>query len=129
MCDDGRIRPGGYVVLDGIRLVQCTVAARHMGRGVVGQAVTTIALADAVLRDSASLLQAYEDGQWVPEQAEREVAEGLALGQWSGPFFRASLREAPPTVQSGRLIGVLAPACEVLDQPTSTKASYASCAS
>ncbi|RNG21617.1 hypothetical protein EEJ42_22505 [Streptomyces botrytidirepellens] len=52
----------------------------------------------------------------VPEQAERELAEGLALGQWSGPFFRALLREVPPAVQSGRLIDVLAPATEVLDQ-------------
>ncbi|MEU5298583.1 hypothetical protein [Streptomyces umbrinus] len=78
--------------------------------------MTTIALADEVLRDAARLLQAYEAGQWVPEQAERELAEGLALGQWSGPFLRASLRDIPPTVQSGRLIDVLAPACEILDQ-------------
>jgi hypothetical protein len=32
-------------------------------RGVVGQPVPTIALADAVLRDAARLLQAYEAGQ------------------------------------------------------------------
>ncbi|MEV2235814.1 hypothetical protein AB0H69_45695 [Streptomyces phaeochromogenes] len=106
---------GGYVVLDGIRLALSWVPCQ-MRCGLVGQPVTTIALADAVLRDAARLLQAYEAGQWVPEPAERELAEGLALGQWSGSFLRAALRDIPPTVQSGRLIDVLAPACEVLDQ-------------
>jgi len=72
--------------------------------------VTTNVLAAALTRDAAALLQAYEAGQWVPEQAERELAEGLALGQWSGPFFRALLREVPPTVRSSQLIDVLAPA-------------------
>lgn len=38
------------------------------------------------------------------------------MGQWTGPFFRASLRDVPSAVRSGRLIDVLAPAAEVLDQ-------------
>lgn len=77
--------------------------------------MTTIALAAAVRQDAATLLAAYEARQWVPEPDERELAEGLAVGQWTGPFFRASLRDAPPAVRSGRLIDVLAPATEVLD--------------
>jgi hypothetical protein len=86
------------------------------GRGVVEQHVTTIVPADAVRHGAAALLQAYVAGQWVPEQAERELAEDLAMGQWSGPYFRACLREVPAAVRSGRLIDVLAPAVEVLDQ-------------
>lgn len=89
---------------------------RRRRRGVVEQYATTNVLAAALSRDSAALLQAYETGQWVPEQAERELAEDLTLGQLSGPFFRTLLREVPPTVRSGRLIDMLAPATEVLDQ-------------
>ncbi|MBP3081528.1 hypothetical protein WP39_29820 [Streptomyces sp. 604F] len=78
--------------------------------------MTTIALATAVRQDAGALLAAYEAGQWVPEQAERELAEGLAMGQWTGPYFRASLCGVPPAVRSGRLIDQLAPAIKVLDQ-------------
>ncbi|MFG3499275.1 hypothetical protein [Streptomyces sp. NPDC047928] len=73
-------------------------------------------LADAVRQDAAALLEQYEDGRWAQEQAERELAEGLARGQWSGAFFRACLRDVPPAVRSGRLVDVLAPAADVLDR-------------
>jgi hypothetical protein len=73
-------------------------------------------LCAAVRQDAVALLAAYEAGRWVPEDAERELAEGLAMRQWTGPSFRASLRDVPLAVRSGRLIDVLAPATEVLDQ-------------
>ncbi|MEU9211214.1 hypothetical protein AB0D27_25545 [Streptomyces sp. NPDC048415] len=38
------------------------------------------------------------------------------MGQWTGPYFRASLCDGPPAVRSGQLIDVLAPAIEILDQ-------------
>ncbi len=73
-------------------------------------------LADAVRQDAAALLEQYETGRWAPEEAERELAEGFARGQWGEAFFRACLRDVPPAVRSGRLIDVLAPAADVLDR-------------
>ncbi|MGP3991570.1 hypothetical protein [Streptomyces sp. 3N207] len=78
--------------------------------------MTTNSLADALRRDRAALLEAYDSGLWAPRSAERELAEDLARSPWNGTVFRASLRHLPPTVRSGRLIEVLAPAAEVLDQ-------------
>lgn len=43
------------------------------------------------------------------------AGRSLARGQWSGPFFRPSLREVPPTVRPAA-IHVLAPATEILEQ-------------
>jgi hypothetical protein len=45
---------------------------------------TTNALAEALRRDAAVLLDSYRSGAWVPDPAERELAEGLtprALGR------------------------------------------------
>ncbi|MFF0754551.1 hypothetical protein [Streptomyces sp. NPDC004267] len=78
--------------------------------------MTMKVFAEALRRDAAALLEQYEAGRWAPEQAERELAEGLARGQWDGAFFRACLRDVPPTVRSGRLIDVLAPAADALDR-------------
>ena len=78
--------------------------------------MTTIALAEALCRDAAALLEAYQAGIWTPDAAEVELAEGLARGRWDGPFFRAALREVPPAARHGRLIEVLELAVEVLDQ-------------
>ncbi|WP_206305852.1 hypothetical protein [Actinacidiphila soli] len=38
---------------------------------------------------------------------ERELADDLARVRWSPHSFRAGLRELPPAVHQGRLIGVL----------------------
>lgn len=76
----------------------------------------TGAFAEALRRDSAALREQYEAGQWVPEPAERQLAGDLARGQWSEVFFRACLRDALAAVRSGRLIGVVAPAAELLDR-------------
>ncbi|WP_406130055.1 hypothetical protein OIE52_01715 [Streptomyces canus] len=85
--------------------------------------MTTMEDCAAVRQDAVALLAAYESGRWVPEHAERELAEGLAMGQWTGPFFRASLRNVPPAV---RLIDVLARPPRSWTRPTSTRTSYAS---
>jgi hypothetical protein len=83
--------------------------------GVVGQFVTTTALARALHRDAAALLAAYRTRTWTPAPEEHELAESLARARWSGACFRAALREARPAVRSGRLIDVLEPAVTVLD--------------
>ena len=74
------------------------------------------ALAEALRRDAAALLEAYRAGTWVPAPEEREFAEDLARGVWGALFFRAALREVPAAVRYGRLADVLAPAAEVFDQ-------------
>jgi hypothetical protein len=89
----------------------CRVLSR-----VVGHSVTTTALAEALHRDAAALLEAYQAGTWAPASEERELAEGLARSGWSDVLFRAALRDAPPAVRSGRLIDVLEPAITVLKQ-------------
>ncbi|MFD9323478.1 hypothetical protein ACFWDQ_38540 [Streptomyces sp. NPDC060053] len=66
--------------------VRPSCRSRHAA---VEQHVTAVALAAQVRQDAAALPTAYEDGQWMPEQAERELA--LAMGQWTGSYFRASL--------------------------------------
>jgi len=73
-------------------------------------------LAQALRRDAAVLLEAYRAGSWVPDAAERELAEGLARGRWDAHFLRAALREVPAPVRSGRLVDVLAPAADIVDQ-------------
>jgi hypothetical protein len=82
----------------------------------VEQAVTMLALTEALRRDALVLLQAYQAGTWVPAPQEREFAEDLARGRWEAPYLRAALREVPPAVRSGRLIDVLAPAAEAFDR-------------
>ncbi|MFJ7067900.1 hypothetical protein [Streptomyces sp. NPDC101115] len=78
--------------------------------------MTMKVLAEALRRDAAAPLEQYEDGRWVLEQAERELAEGLARGQWCGAFLRDCLRDVPSAVRAGRLIDVLATAADVLDR-------------
>jgi hypothetical protein len=68
--------------------------------GVVEQPVTTTALAEALRRDAAALLEAYRAGTWTPEPEEHELAEGLAHGRWDGPFFRAVLRDVASAIRS-----------------------------
>jgi hypothetical protein len=77
---------------------------------------TTSALGAALRRDAAVLLESYRSGDWVPDPAERELAEGLAHGRWDAHFLRAALREAAPGVRAGRLVDVLAPAADIVDQ-------------
>ncbi|MEC3992018.1 hypothetical protein VSR01_00065 [Actinacidiphila sp. DG2A-62] len=77
---------------------------------------TTSALGQALCRDAAVLLESYRAGAWVPDPAERDLAEGLARGRWDAHFLRAALREVAPEVRAGRLIDVLAPAADILDQ-------------
>jgi hypothetical protein len=72
-------------------------------------------LAEALRCDAAVLLESYRAGTWVPDPAERELAEGLAHGRWDAHFLRAALREAAPEVQAGRLVDVLAPAANIVD--------------
>lgn len=78
--------------------------------------MTTTALAQALLRDAAALLEAYQARTWTPAPAEREFAEDLARSRWTGTSFREALRDVPPAVRSGRLIDILEPAAAVLDQ-------------
>jgi hypothetical protein len=66
--------------------------------------------------DAAVLLDSYRSGAWVPDPAERDLAEGLARGRWDAHFLRAALREVAPGVRAGRLIDVLAPAADIVDQ-------------
>jgi hypothetical protein len=73
-------------------------------------------LAEALHRDAAGPLEAYRARTWTPTPEERQFAEDLARSQWNAPFWRAALRHVPPAVRSGRLIDVLAPAADVLDQ-------------
>ena len=56
-------------------------------------------LAQAVLRDAEALLEAFRRGYWVPDPAERELAEDLAHGRWDAHFLRAALRELPASVR------------------------------
>ncbi|WP_329321633.1 hypothetical protein [Streptomyces sp. NBC_01262] len=77
--------------------------------------MTTTALADALRRDAAALLEAYGNRTWTPAPEEHDLAEGLARALWSGSAFRTALRDVPPAVRSGRLIDVLEPAAAVLD--------------
>lgn len=74
------------------------------------------ALGEAVRRDAAVLLESYRASTWVPDPDERDLAEGLARGRWDAHFLPAALREVAPGVQGGRLINVLAPAADILDQ-------------
>jgi len=76
--------------------------------------VTTAAITDALERDARALLEEYDGGAWSPNAGELLLADGLARAQWSGPAFRASLREVPQAVRTGRLIDVLDPATVVL---------------
>ncbi|MFC8663976.1 hypothetical protein [Streptomyces sp. NPDC057199] len=78
--------------------------------------MTKNARAEALQQDAAALLEAHRAGTWTPAPAEHEFAKDLARGQWDGAFFRAALRDVHPVVLSGRLIDVLMPAAEVLDQ-------------
>ena len=80
--------------------------------------MTTTAIAEALCRDAAALLEAYRAGAWVPAPEEHDLAQVLARGRWDVGFFRAVLRDVTPAVRSGRLIGVLEPAAEVWDQAT-----------
>ncbi|MFF7199130.1 hypothetical protein ACIOC1_33975 [Streptomyces sp. NPDC088197] len=77
---------------------------------------TTSALGEALRRDAAVLLESYRSGTWVPDPAERDLAEALARGRWNAHFMRTALREAAPEVRAGRLIDILAPAADILDQ-------------
>jgi hypothetical protein len=77
---------------------------------------TTSALGEAVRRDAAVLLESYRAGTWVPVPAERDFAEALARARWDAHFLRAALREMPPEVRAGRLINVLAPTADIVDQ-------------
>jgi hypothetical protein len=77
---------------------------------------TTSALAEALRRDAAVLLESYRSGDWVPAPAERKLAEGLARSRWDAHVLRAALRDAAPGVRAGRLVGVLAPAAGIIDQ-------------
>jgi hypothetical protein len=79
--------------------------------------VTTTAIAEALCRDAAALLEAYRAGAWVPAPEEQDLAQGLAHGRWDVGFFRAVLRDVTPAVRSGRLVDVLEPAAEIWDQP------------
>ncbi|GAB2628272.1 hypothetical protein GCM10027168_70020 [Streptomyces capparidis] len=72
--------------------------------------------ARALRRDAAVLLEDLEAGRWVPSEAERDFAEGLARLPWDGPHYRAALSQVPDAVRSSRLLDVLAPAVDVLDQ-------------
>ncbi|MGQ4388857.1 hypothetical protein [Streptomyces sp. SAS_270] len=72
-------------------------------------------MTDALERDARALLEEYDGGAWSPNAGELLLAEGLARAQWSGPAFRASLRDVPQAVRSGRLIDVLDPATVVLE--------------
>jgi hypothetical protein len=73
-------------------------------------------LAEAVRRDAAVLLESYRAGTWAPDPAERDLAEGLARDRWDAHVLRAALREVAPGARGGRLIDVLAPAADILDQ-------------
>jgi hypothetical protein len=77
---------------------------------------TTSALGEAVRRDAAVLLESYRSGTWVPDPAERELAEGLARSRWDAHVLRTVLREPAPGVRGGRLVDVLAPAADIVDQ-------------
>ncbi|GAB2627754.1 hypothetical protein GCM10027168_69380 [Streptomyces capparidis] len=80
--------------------------------------------ARALRRDAAVLLEDLEVGRWVPSEAERDFAEGLARLPWDGPHYRAALDHVPPQVRGGRLLGVLAPAPSMpwtSPRPTSTR--------
>lgn len=77
---------------------------------------TTSALAEALRRDAAVLLESYRAGAWVPDPAERHLAEGLAHSRWDAHVLRAALREPAPGVRGGRLVDVLAPAADIVDQ-------------
>ncbi|SEG94802.1 hypothetical protein SAMN05216223_13126 [Actinacidiphila yanglinensis] len=76
----------------------------------------TSGLAEALRRDAAVLLEDYRSGAWVPDPAERELAEGLGRSRWDAHVLRAVLREVSPGVRSGRLVDVLAPAAGIVDQ-------------
>ncbi|SEO98194.1 hypothetical protein SAMN05216267_106414 [Actinacidiphila rubida] len=66
------------------------------------------------------LLESYRSGTWVPDPAERTLAEGLARSRWDAHVLRAVLREATPGVRAGRLVDVLAPATDVVGQAPGT---------
>ncbi|CAG7623783.1 hypothetical protein [Actinacidiphila bryophytorum] len=57
----------------------------------------------------------YRAGTWVPEPTERELAEGLARSRWDAHVLRTALREAAPEARSGRLVNMLAPAADIVD--------------
>ena len=90
--------------------VPCTAGVRW------AYVTTTSALAEALRRDAAVLLESYRAGTWVPDPAERELAEGLARSRWDAHVLRAALREATPGVQGGPLVDVLASAADIVDQ-------------
>jgi hypothetical protein len=77
--------------------------------------------AEALRRDAAVLLDSYRAGTWVPDRAERDLAEGLARGRWDAHLLRAALRDAAPEVRAGRLVDVLAPAVDIVDQEPGTE--------
>jgi hypothetical protein len=52
-------------------------------------------------------MEEYQAGTWAPMPEERELADDLARVRWSPHSFRAGLRELPPAVHQGRLVGVL----------------------
>jgi hypothetical protein len=76
----------------------------------------TSALGAASCCDASVLLESHRAGPWVPNPAERELAEGLARSRWDAHVLRAALREATPGVRSGLLADVLAPAAGIVDQ-------------
>lgn len=77
---------------------------------------TTSVLGEAVRRDAAVLLESYRAGTWSPDPAERDLAEGLARSRWDAHVLRVALREPAPGVRGGRLVDVLAPAADIVDQ-------------
>ncbi|MFC8360838.1 hypothetical protein ACFUIY_13300 [Streptomyces griseorubiginosus] len=82
---------------------------------IVGLHVTTLALTEALARDAASLLAAYDVGTWMPTEGERNLADGLARAHWGPGTPRAFLREVSLEVRSGRLVEVLDPVATVLE--------------
>ncbi|MFJ5220130.1 hypothetical protein ACIP98_36260 [Streptomyces sp. NPDC088354] len=65
---------------------------------------------------AASLLHDYYAGTWLPNDDERDLADGLARTRWSEHSLRAGLRGTSPAVADGRLGGVLDLAVQVLAQ-------------
>ncbi|MFE1413426.1 hypothetical protein ACFW6F_21895 [Streptomyces sp. NPDC058746] len=61
----------------------------------------------AVERDVTTLLAAYEECRWLPQQGELEFAAGLARMAWTEESIRAAVRDAGDNVSGGKLVHVL----------------------
>ncbi len=61
-------------------------------------------------------MEKYQAGTWVPTPEELRLADGLARVRWSPHSFRAGLRELPPAVREGHLVGVLDLAVQALEE-------------